>query len=404
MRRAFVALVVVAAACAPAEDAQGPITLRTQVGDTTIVRSMAPGPWGERAGMVEELRIGVLEGAEEYQFGLINEIAIDDSGGIYVFDGQVPALRYYDSSGAYIRTIGSEGQGPGEYLDASLGIVIRSDGRVVMRDPRNMRMNVYNPDGSHSDSWRVNSGLYTGNATASDTADHLFLKILTGSPEPDKPWPVALLHLDDEGQIVDTLVPPSLPNEPEGPGGRLMPSKQWVYSPLGGFVAGVSNTYAINHFRNDGTVLRVERDLQPVQLDPEEKAELEAVNDWLWEQQGQFMTSELPPIPDQKPLFGSIMVGEDGRTWVRRHVAAVKDTTIEVPDASDPDARPVVTWIEPTIYDVFEPGGEWLGSVEAPRRTSLRVLRGDQAWGVRRGEFNENYVVRFRIEPSVQGG
>jgi putative ABC transport system permease protein len=42
---------------------------------------------------VEELTIGVLDGAEEYVFGDIVEVAAGPDGSIYVFDRQVPALR-----------------------------------------------------------------------------------------------------------------------------------------------------------------------------------------------------------------------------------------------------------------------------------------------------------------------
>ena len=36
-------------------------------------------------------------------FGAISEMAVDAEGGIYVFDRQVPALSYFDATGAYVR-------------------------------------------------------------------------------------------------------------------------------------------------------------------------------------------------------------------------------------------------------------------------------------------------------------
>jgi hypothetical protein len=49
------------------------------------------------------------------------------------------------------------------------------------------------------------------------------------------------------------------------------------------------------------------------------------------------------------------------------------------------------------VYDVFEADGSFLGSVRLPPRVSVSVFRGDQVWGVRRGEFDESYVVRLRL-------
>ncbi|MGD2069913.1 MAG: 6-bladed beta-propeller [Gemmatimonadota bacterium] len=400
IRCASLAALAVSTACGGASDADGTRTVRTVVGDTTIVRTIGPGAWGDSVALVEEVRIGVLEGSEEYQFGQIVDLAVDPEGGIYVFDSQVPALRYYAAGGSYVRTVGGEGQGPGEYLDASLGIVIRrSDGRVVMRDPRNMRLNVYEPDGTPSDSWRVDSGLFTSRATLRDTADQLYLKILTGPPEPNAPWPVALQHLDPQGRVVDTLAPPVLPDEPTGPGGTFAPSKAWDFSPLGGFVVGVTDTYRIEHHRPDGSVLRIERDADPVPIHPEEKAEHEARNAWIEETQGRFMTSELPPVPDVKPVFSRLIVGEEGRIWVRRYTEAARDRTVEVPDEPDPDVPPPVTWRAPAVYDVFEPDGAFLGSVTLPPRTSPWVIRGDRVWGVQLGELDEATVVGYRIVP-----
>jgi len=49
------------------------------------------------------------------------------------------------------------------------------------------------------------------------------------------------------------------------------------------------------------------------------------------------------------------------------------------------------------VYDVFEADGTFLGSVRLPARVTLYRFRGDRVWGVRRGEFDESYVVRFRL-------
>ena len=383
-------------ACGQSErTTEGAETTRTIVGDTTIVRTVSGSVWGDSVTLVEEVAIGVLDGAEEYLFGQVQDLAVDADGGIYVFDGQVPALRYYDPDGKYVRTLGGEGEGPGEYKDASLGIAVRrSDGRVVMRDPRNMRMNVYNPDGSPSESWRVGSGLFTQQATSLDASDHMYLKILTGRPEPNEPWPVALLHMDDMGQILDTIVPPTLPNEP---GGVSTFRKIWAVSSSGGLVVGVNDRYVIDHYQPDGTVLRIERDIEPVANLPEEKAEREARNAWLMRTQGQSMTSEIPPVPDLKPFYRSISVGEQGRLWVRRYTQAEKGEVIQPPARPGMEPPPPTSWREPVVYDVFKADGSFLGSVRLPPRISLFLFRGDRVWGVKRGEFDESYVVGFRL-------
>jgi hypothetical protein len=79
------------------------------------------------ATLVEELSIGVADGAEEYIFGGIADVALGRDGSLYVFDRQVPIVRHYDASGKFLRNIGRAGSGPGEYRSAS-GIATTPDG------------------------------------------------------------------------------------------------------------------------------------------------------------------------------------------------------------------------------------------------------------------------------------
>ena len=368
---------------------------RIVIGDTTIVVAGDP-VWGDAVELVEEVSFGVLEGEPEYEFGAFLQLAVDAADGVYVFDGQVPALRYYDASGVYVRTLGGGGSGPGEYGGDIMGLTVRAgDGRVVLRDVRNARLNLYNPDGSHYASWPVASGLFTARAMTRDTADHLYLKILTGPIVQGEDWPIGLLHLDAEGQIVDTLSPPTLPGQPPVASGPFDPSPIWEFSPLGGFWVGVSDAYVLEHRRPDGTVLRVIRDVEPVPLRPEERSEWIARSEW----QARTNGLEVPSIPAEKPLFRSIIAGEDGRLWVRLFAEAEKDGSSAGVAAHGSDEPPARTWQEPEIYDVFESDGTYLAQVRLPRGTSLSVHLGEHVWGVRQDELGAVSVVRFRIVP-----
>lgn len=368
------------------------------LGDTIVVRTAGGSVWGAPALLVEELAIGVLEGREELMFGRVDEIAPDAQGGAYVFDGHVPALRHYDSLGNYVRTLGRRGSGPGEYQDAVLGLAVRRDGRIVMRDPRNARLNAYDPDGSSFASWPVASGLFTAKAMTLDTADHVYLKILTARPERNRPWKVGLLHLDADGNLIDTIPDPEVAGEPQSAPGTFSPQNLWAWSPLGYMIVGVSASYAFELRPPGGPLVRVEKVHDAVAVHPEERAEWEAFNEWYRKNQGRFLTAEIPPVPDRKPAYRGLYVGQDGRIWVHLHAPAEKierETETQV----DPSGPPPRTWSEPTVFDVFEPDGTYLGEARVPRRTSLLVFGATRVWGIRRGEFDEQYVVRFGIEP-----
>ncbi len=394
--RAALALIALLVGCGSADNDQLGTwqSERETIGDTIIVRTLSGSVWGDSAVMREDLAIGVLEGQEELMFGRIGELAVDTSGGMYVFDGSVPALRFFDASGNYVRTLGGKGSGPGEYRDAALGLAVRSDGRIVLRDPRNSRLIVYEPDGTPSTQLPVASGLFTGNAMVLDTADHAYLKVLLSEPEKDRPWNIGLLHLDAQGRIVDSIAVPAIAGEPTNAGGAFLPAKLWAWSPLGYMVVGVNSTYRFDLRPPNGKVIRIERNTPTVSVLPEERAEREAVNDWYRKYQGQFMTAELPPVPSTKPAYRGFLIGQDGRVWVMRHVTAER---LGEATEGTPQRQPSPAWIEPSVYDVFEPDGTYLGQVRVPKGTRVMLARGETAWGTRVGEDGELLVVRLRV-------
>jgi hypothetical protein len=162
----------------------------------------------------------------------------------------------------------------------------------------------------------------------------------------------------------------------------------------GQIVIGVSDRYLFDIRNRDSTVVRVEKPTQAVAVLPEERAEWQAVLDWQWERQGQFMTAEMEPIPDTKPIFQEFWPGIDGTIWVLLHTPAEKRPATAEPD---PERPPPVTWVEPRVFDVFEGDGAYLGRVRIPPRTSILVFSREMLWGYRLGDFDEQYVVRLRV-------
>jgi hypothetical protein len=400
MTRSSATAIALLAACAAIvacgnDDEPGSLAVeRTVRGDTVVVRTLGGSAWDTTATLVEELRIGKLDGADHEMFGAVSELAPDGHGGVYVFDDRARALRHYDASGAFTATVGGEGSGPGEYRDVALGLHVRPDGRVLMRDPRNARINVYDADGTPVDHWPVASGLYASNAMVVDTAGEIYLKIMLGRPEPNEPWPIGLLHLSAAGELLDTIPPPPYPGEPESAAGIFGIEKVWEMSPHGDLVVGVNDRYAFEIRKRDGSVVRVEKAWEAVPMHPEERAELEARNEWVRRND----QGDVPPVPHTKPAYSGFSIGGDGRIWVRVRSRSEKvdPGPPPVPRGGQPPA-PQVSWREPVIYDVFESDGTYLGPIQLPPRVTLRAHAGDEVWAAVRGEFDEQYVVRYRL-------
>jgi hypothetical protein len=391
---------LLASACQPADNAVPAVRVeRDTIGDTVVVRTVSGSIWTTEVRLEEELRIGATEGAEEYAFGDVVELVPDGTGGVYVFDRQVPALRHYDREGRFLRTLGRQGGGPGEY-SAIVGMAVRRDGRLMAHDAQNRRINFYTPNGDTAGQWPVNSGLFIDQSLLVDSLNHAYVKAVTipqpGDPPPP-PFPIGLIHFDADGRLIDTIYAPRLAGEPLPTGAPLAIEKVWTLHPSG-TVVGINRTYAFEIRRPGGSVTRVVRSQDLLPLSSEEWEAYEARRKWEIADEGPSPeTSET--TPRIKPAYRSFHVAQDGRIWVRKYMPVIPRPA-EGPVR--PGSPPPFPFEEPAGFDVFEPDGDYLGAVVVPARTIIHWFGADLLYGIRRGESDEQYVVRLRLTTAPQ--
>lgn len=93
---------------------------------------------------VEHLSIGDDEQASaEYLFAGPRHVTTDAEGNIYVVDRNDQEIRVFSSSGTYLETLGSAGQGPGEFLGLSAIAIDQASGDVIVADGRQRRFTVF---------------------------------------------------------------------------------------------------------------------------------------------------------------------------------------------------------------------------------------------------------------------
>ena len=213
---------------------------------------------------------------------------------------------------------------------------------------------------------------------------------------PDSPWEEPTIEATHETEDGHTSM--SVNSVPFGP------TETAVLSPFGYFIHGISTDYSVTLLRANQPALRIEKVFDPVAVAGGEREEEEAsairnmrYTDPNWRWNGE-------PIPSVKPPFSRFYGGEDGTLWVTVHQPARK---VEDPsyDPNDPDAIPD-EWKEPTLFDVFDQDGSYLGAVRAPDglgRYPQPVFTRDWVLGVVRDEFDVQTVVKFRVELPGQG-
>ena len=342
---------------------------------------------------------------------------------MYVVDAQVPELRAYAPDGTFLATLGGPGEGPGELKQPDGGLAVLSDGRVLVRDPGNARIQVYSANGEAVDTWPIRGGFNTSQPFYRTRADEVHALILLDPDADVTDWSFGMVRIGPDGVPGDTLIPPDLGYEAPNLEARredgdnvsvsitpvpFSPSEEWALHPEGYFVHGLSTEYRLTVLRPDHPV-RIERAYEPASVTSGEKAEEEArvtrnlrMTEPGWRWNG-------PPMPDVKPPFSDLYVGTDGRIWVQAHQSAV-DVGDPLYDPKDPDAVED-RWREPVVFDVFGADGAYQGRVSTPLgfRTSptpgayhsmdSKLASGDtHVWATTRDDFGVQRVVRFRIE------
>ncbi len=159
-------LLVALQACGTADAGSGDVNAKwtattDTIGDTIRVFTEQGQVWESEARLVSEISIGVLDGESQYQFGNIRAIAVGGDGRMYVLYGHGPVIRVYAPDGTWLQDVGREGEGPGEYKRPDSGLAMRPDGMLLLRDPGNGRITIYDSDGVYEGSWPLAGSMNT---------------------------------------------------------------------------------------------------------------------------------------------------------------------------------------------------------------------------------------------------
>lgn len=354
------------------------------------VHSPAEGLWDEGSGwrLVEELRIGALDGNGPAVFGQVTDVGADESGRIYVLEGQTAELRAFGPDGAHLWTAGGEGQGPGE-MSAPAGLAVR-EGRIWVVDSRNRRYLVFDATGALVEEHpRDLLGPFGGWGGGFDPDGRLHDEGAL-MLEPGR-FTNGYVVLDPEMRPVDTLTLPTYSTPSFDPvtlssqAATISMRPPVPFSPRlvselepGGLLwSGVSDDYRLHGQTPGGDTVRVvSRDYEPVPVSAAERDSAVAqLGERFGGDAGRFDASRIPRV---KPPFEALTVAPDGHLWVL--TSPVRGDTVRT-------------------YDIFDPQGRYLGGVAAPARIrpAPHVL-GTKVYGFVTDELDVPWVVRWRLE------
>jgi hypothetical protein len=342
-------------------------------------------PAGREWRVVEELRIGSVEGDGPDVFGRITSFEIDAGGRLWVLDGQTQDLRVFSARGAHVRTIGRRGGGPGEFGQA-VRVELGPDGRIWVMDPQNNRLSVFDTAGAYLEGRHALGGFviipWPGGF---DEHGRYYAPV----PRTGRDFRFGMVRYDASFVPTDTLEIPLDPISRErfehrssGGGGIIagvpfQGSLTWRLSRAGTIWAMITDQYRLFALDADGDTLRtITRAFTPLPVTEADRRHAREEMKWFTDQGGQI---DLSKLPRTKPATTSFFLDDEGNIWVEP-VTALEDTG--------------------RLRDVFDPEGRYLGTVRLPFALSASpspILRTGTLYGVTRDELDVPYVVRARV-------
>ena len=373
----------------------------------------------ENGRLVEEVRVGGLDGELEYTFGSVTLLRGTAEGGLLVVDGQIPVLREYAPDGTHLRDIGQGGEGPGEY-GTLYGVARLPDGRTVTYDPRAARITRFAPDGSVEGTARVD-GMLNGYDGRFDPASGAFYAsaispsamregvVVEGGGGSVTDW--ARIELDGTVERLHPVPPP----DPVGP--RFVLSGAEMMSPYNTetlSVIGVHGDYwevrndshVIRHMHTDGTESTITLEGGPIPLTDDEYAQWLTRGEAMWDRvsanpnmAGGPGRDEYVNIPRVKPIVRDLRTDGDGRLWVLRYTDPVFMPYSEEEKAErEAQNLPDHNWRDRHLWEVFDTDDRLIGRVELPQKVGLTDARGDMIFAWAQGPYREGYVIRYHVE------
>jgi hypothetical protein len=361
----------------------------------------------ESPAVVEELRIGSAAGEAEYQFGQIASIDVGADGTIFVLDQQSQHIRAFDAQGAYLRTIGRPGSGPGELSPQAVFLVVTRGDTLLVPDLGQQRVTRYTADGTVLGSFPIPLAegipvrwLVGPEGRIVQQARIMALPGQTTQVEPKD----LLLERDAAGEILDTIM--------VLPGGeqvkftetsvqmRLFEAEPvWGLGAGGAIYFAMNSDYSIGQYSSGGDLVRLIRKDVPRKAvtEMDKTAILDAMRD-LYSRQG------IPPeavdgimgavdFADYYPAFANLMGGPGGSLWVQRLTSAQ-----DVGEGAEFDVRDIGS----PVWDVFGSDGRYLGEATLPARFQpLRVID-NTIWGVWRDDLDVQYVLQLHVDIESQ--
>ena len=340
--------------------------------------------------VVEEFRIGSDTDDEAKLFGEIISFDVDAQRRVFVLDFQTQEVSMFDSDGEFVRTVGGEGAGAGEFEQA-LAVDISPNGEIWVMEMLYAQLSIFDSEGSYLRTEPVG-------------IPGIGLRPYPGGFDSMGRYNAMVMYYDEHGEYqemarfdqnltpLDTIAIPETSIERDAfrhviddgrasIGARIpfQGSFKWRFSPTGNLWTLATKPYELAELTPSGETLRkVTKEHEPLPVTEEDRNEAREGFQRFIRLGG---TIDWSRIPTTKPVTVSFFADDEGHLWVKREAA--------VPGDKD------------QLFDLFDPDGRYLGEIRLPfplLSDPEPIVRNGMLFGISADETGAPIVVRARIE------
>ncbi|MGD8536660.1 MAG: 6-bladed beta-propeller [Candidatus Aminicenantes bacterium] len=349
---------------------------------------------GGKVRFIPEITLDDDSMPEDVFFQSPYSITGDNEGNIYICDYRANNIKKFSESGKFIKIIGREGQGPGEFSWPFFTTFARD--RLIVWDMQNMRLCSLSPDGEYIKAVKID--FFSGNPRKlrSLPNGNIILereKRIRG--EPDKPQVCLIELFSSDLKHKKTIYSHEVWRNKfvrfEGGGGNVpqpfSPLVHWDVTPEGKIVIGFSEKYEISIYDSEKDKLSTfSHSYEPVKVTEEDKkihfggmtysrdgVRIKKIPDYV---------EKNTKFPKFKPAFYNVIVDPEGNILVFPYRENRQEMS--------------------RYFDAFDSKGNFIANVQVvgdvpfPARSGGSFL-GRYVWSTRTGEDELIKIIKYKI-------
>jgi hypothetical protein len=360
---------------------------------------------------VREIRLGSVD-SPDFAFSEVNGLTVGENGDIYSLHRREAVIRRWSATGEAIGMIGQRGQGPGEFISPfnmgwrgdSLWVFDTGTSRLSLFDETGRFERALTPAVDIGSLELAEQGVFPARPVGLLGDGTIHGSTIGGSHDvvEGRFTRVAHVRMTAEGSTIDTVLTTSIGREsvlaitrgraglfgpqPFGDGvlSTLTPDGHHflVLDRTAASRDGASAEFLLRRVALDGdTVLSLAYAYEPVAIpgdtiDARIRERLDRMSEVVGAEAAAAEVRQAMYIPAFYPPVNALVAGRDGTIWM----------------ALNPRPASGTEWL------VVDPNGDPIGKVILPTEMEPMAAERSMVWGTERGEFDIEYIVRYRIE------